>query len=54
MNGVKLEVTVLINNDSLAELKRQGYSDSVIARLIKDSISCNMGIIQEIVLVKYY
>ena len=38
-NGVKLEVTALIDRDLWADLKKQGYSDDEISKSIEKSIT---------------
>lgn len=39
IKGAKLEVTVLIDEDLLAELQADGYSDKAIEAMIKKSIT---------------
>ena len=61
INGAKLIVTVLIDNDQVDELKTQGFSDKDIEFAIKKSITLTASNmrqpvrdIESVELIKYY
>jgi hypothetical protein len=59
INGAKLEITVLVDNDKVEEMRKLGFGDSYIERQIKNSIILSdkrspVIDIQSVTLVKYY
>jgi hypothetical protein len=64
-SGVKLEVTLLIDQDLWQEIEAEGWSDQDIAKVMKQAVTVNHGIrgalprvpvndIMEVNLIKYY